>query len=68
VLYSDGLVEALDERGWPFGYERLAGELAELTHLGGGEIIAALLGVLDRHVGDRPLDDDLTLVVVDSRG
>jgi sigma-B regulation protein RsbU (phosphoserine phosphatase) len=66
VMYSDGLVEAVDDYGEPFGYERLAELLAESSRLGGGELTAAVLGALDRHVGDRSLTDDLTLVVVES--
>lgn len=66
VLYSDGLIEATDASGEPFGYERLAGLLAESSRIGGGELAAAVLGALDRHVGGRPLEDDLTLVVVEN--
>jgi serine phosphatase RsbU (regulator of sigma subunit) len=66
VLYSDGLVEAADDDGEPFGYERLAELLAESSRLDGRELTAAVLGALDRHVGDRSLTDDLTLVVVES--
>jgi serine phosphatase RsbU (regulator of sigma subunit) len=68
VLYSDGLPEAADDSGEPFGYERLKQVLDECGHLSGGEIAAAVLGALDRHVGDRELADDLTLVVVESGG
>lgn len=66
VLYSDGLVEGVDDDGEPFGYERLAELLSESSRLGGGELTAAVVGALERHVGDRPLTDDLTLVVVES--
>jgi serine phosphatase RsbU (regulator of sigma subunit) len=66
VLYSDGLVEATDGSGEPFGYERLARLLAESSQVGGGELAATVLGALDHHVGGRPLDDDLTLVVVEN--
>lgn len=66
VVYSDGLVEALDSRGEPFGFQRLADLLQVCVGLGGGEIVATVLGALDRHTGGGDLDDDLTLVVVDS--
>jgi sigma-B regulation protein RsbU (phosphoserine phosphatase) len=66
VLYSDGLVEATDASGEPFGYERLARLLAESPQVGGGELAATVLEALDHHVGDRQLDDDLTLVVVEN--
>jgi len=68
VVYSDGLVEALDQGGEPFGYQRLADLLAGSTTLGGGEIVAALLRALDRHLSGGELGDDLTLLVVDGGG
>jgi serine phosphatase RsbU (regulator of sigma subunit) len=68
VLYSDGLVEAPDSSGEPFGYQRLAEMLDECRQLGGGELSAAVLGALERHLGGRELADDLTLVVVESGG
>ena len=66
VLYSDGLVEATGVDGEPFGYGRLADLLAASRRLGGGELPAAVLGALDRYVGGRALEDDLTLVVVEN--
>jgi len=68
VLYSDGLVEATNAAGEPFGYERLEELLAGSQQVGGGELAATVLGALDRYVGGRPLDDDLTLVVVENAG
>jgi len=65
LLYSDGLVEATDGDGEPFTYERLARVVEESATLDGGELEAAILAALDRHVGGRPLDDDLTLLVVE---
>jgi serine phosphatase RsbU (regulator of sigma subunit) len=66
VMYSDGLPEAANDSGEPFGYQRLKQVLDECGQLSGAEISAAVLGALDRHVGDRELADDLTLVVVES--
>jgi serine phosphatase RsbU (regulator of sigma subunit) len=68
VLYSDGLPEAADPHGEPFGYQRLASVLDECGELSGNELAAAVLGALDLHVGDRELADDLTLLVVESSG
>ncbi|MCP3958442.1 MAG: PP2C family protein-serine/threonine phosphatase [bacterium] len=64
VLYSDGIPEAAgSENGDTFGFDRLAGLLAQpetpqVVH-------DRILRTLDRHLGDRAINDDLTLVVLD---
>ncbi|HEX4960718.1 MAG TPA: PP2C family protein-serine/threonine phosphatase [Thermoanaerobaculia bacterium] len=63
VLYTDGLPEAVDGQGKAaFGYERIRAAL----ELGGTaqEVHDGILQAFDRHVGDEPLRDDLTLQVV----
>lgn len=63
VLYTDGLPEAVDSLGkTAFGYERIRAAL----ELGGTpqEVHDAILRAFDRHVGDEPLRDDLTLEVI----
>lgn len=66
LLYSDGLPEALDgPDGEAFGFGRLRELLA-----GGGtpqEIHDRILEAFDSHVGDQPLADDVTLVVLHRR-
>jgi hypothetical protein len=66
VLYTDGLPEAVDSLGkTAFGYERIRAAL----ELGGSpqEVHDAILHAFDRHVGDEPLRDDLTLEVIERR-
>ena len=65
LLYSDGLVEATDQGGEPFSYERLAALVDGSAGKAAGELETELLTELDRFVGDRPLADDLTLLVVE---
>jgi serine phosphatase RsbU (regulator of sigma subunit) len=67
VLYSDGLVEACDAAGNPFGYERLQDVLVRYRGVGGPELLAALLAELDRHTAGHALGDDLTIVLVEHR-
>jgi serine phosphatase RsbU (regulator of sigma subunit) len=67
LLYSDGLVEAHDAAGNPFGYERLQEVLLRYREDGGPQVLAALLAELDHHVGGHPLGDDLTVVLVEHR-
>ena len=65
LLYSDGLVEATDESGEPFSYERLARLVEEGADLAGGELEISILAALDRVTGGAPLADDLTVLVVE---
>jgi hypothetical protein len=63
LLYSDGVPEALSgPQGEAFGFDRLQKLLVEAgtAH----EIHDRILGAFDAHVGDQPLADDLTLVVL----
>jgi hypothetical protein len=62
LLYTDGLAEALDAQGKEaFGYPRIAA----LARDGGSPqtVHERVLRAFDRHVGDEPLKDDLTLLV-----
>jgi serine phosphatase RsbU (regulator of sigma subunit) len=67
VLYSDGLVEARNASGAPFGYERLRDALIAQRDAGGLQLLGALLAELDRHLAGQPLGDDLTVVLVEHR-
>jgi|SRR6185295_17182520 len=63
VLYTDGLPEAVDALGkTAFGYERIQAAL----ELGGSPqtVHDNVLSSFDRHAGEEPLLDDLTLVVI----
>jgi len=64
ILYSDGLIEALDDRGEPFGFDRF--EEVILTHGGksAAEIREALLKSIRGFTRNRPPEDDQTLVVM----
>jgi serine phosphatase RsbU (regulator of sigma subunit) len=68
LLFTDGLTEAEDASGTPYGQERLAALLAE--HRDGGsaaELCADVLADLYRHRGEAPQEDDLTLVALVAR-
>jgi phosphoserine phosphatase RsbU/P len=63
LLYTDGLPEALDAQGnTAFGYEKVQAAL----QLGGTpqQVHDAIRRSFDLHVGDEPLRDDLTLLVI----
>jgi serine phosphatase RsbU (regulator of sigma subunit) len=62
LLYTDGLVEAVDGEARAFGYDRLSA----ILRMGGQPqaLHQEILATFDRHVGDEPLRDDLTLLVM----
>jgi serine phosphatase RsbU (regulator of sigma subunit) len=64
VFFSDGLVEAVDPRDEPFGFERFEAVLASNAAADAGTIRDALLAAVRAHAGDRPFDDDCTLMVL----
>ncbi len=66
VWLSDGLIEAVDARQEPFGYERILASLAGLAPDATG-IRDHLLAAIDEHTGGGPPDDDRTLVVMTYR-
>ncbi len=60
---SDGLIEATDERGEPFGYERLRAALRGPA-ASAAEVRNRLVAAAERHAGGRPTEDDKTLVAM----
>jgi hypothetical protein len=64
VLYSDGLIEAVDDDGDPFGFERFEKTLLASGPLSAEEMKKALLNAVRKFTRNRPPEDDQTLVVV----
>jgi sigma-B regulation protein RsbU (phosphoserine phosphatase) len=64
ILYSDGLIEALDDNGEPFGFDRFEETLLQSGHLSAEEIKKTLLAAVKKFTRNRPPEDDQTLVVV----
>ena len=65
VFYSDGFVEAVDPAGEQFGFERLQSCLRTRLKVPSEQLLAELLEELRSHTGGVPLDDDLTILVVE---
>jgi sigma-B regulation protein RsbU (phosphoserine phosphatase) len=64
TLCSDGLFEATDRNGNPYGFDRAREVLSAMGHRPALEIVDALLNDCRRHLGaEQPLDD-VTVVVV----
>jgi len=65
VLFSDGVVEAHAENSDDvFGFERLESVLTNSATRGVRGVCEAILEALERHTGGAPLEDDLTLLVL----
>jgi len=64
VLYSDGLIEALNDEGEPFGFERFEGVILSRGGKGADVLKQALLESVKSFTRNRPPEDDQTLVVV----
>lgn len=64
LLYTDGMVEATDGKRREFGIERLKKAFLAVRERPSAEITRALLDRVREFTGDRPAEDDRTVVVV----
>jgi sigma-B regulation protein RsbU (phosphoserine phosphatase) len=64
LLYTDGMTEAIDQRGELFG-RALLREIVRLNHdIPAQELCDRLLNTVQVYHGEAPQDDDITLVVI----
>jgi serine phosphatase RsbU (regulator of sigma subunit) len=63
VWLSDGLVEAADDSGKPFGYDRLEQAL-QGSSVSAAEVRDRLLAAEEAFTGGKPAEDDQTLVAM----
>jgi sigma-B regulation protein RsbU (phosphoserine phosphatase) len=64
LVYSDGLYEATDPAGTPYGFERPRQLLGESTMWNAAEVLERLVWDWRRHLAGSPSADDTTLVVL----
>ena len=64
VYLSDGIVEAQNDFGDPFGFDQLEKLLAEQTDRSPSVIRDVILNAVALHSGERPADDDRTVMVL----
>jgi sigma-B regulation protein RsbU (phosphoserine phosphatase) len=64
VYLSDGIVEAQDEHGEPFGFDQLEGLLSRSVDRSPSTIRDQILAAVARHCGTRPADDDRTVMIL----
>ena len=64
VFYSDGLIEAVDGNEDAFGFDRFEAVLRAHAAQGAAELRDAILAAVAAHAGNRPADDDRTLLIL----
>jgi sigma-B regulation protein RsbU (phosphoserine phosphatase) len=64
VLYTDGITEAADSRHKLYGLERLCEVVGQHWQDNAAAIKDAVIADVKRHIGEQPLYDDLTLIVI----
>jgi len=64
LFLTDGLVEAVDASGEPFGFERLEALLRQEASSDAGRLRDAVLEAVRAHAAGVPLEDDRTIVVL----
>ncbi|HYG65547.1 MAG TPA: PP2C family protein-serine/threonine phosphatase [Thermoanaerobaculia bacterium] len=64
AFVSDGLLEAMDASGTPYGFDAAKDVLQSSAGRSAGEIVETLMAAWRHHLGSRPTDDDTTVVIV----
>jgi phosphoserine phosphatase RsbU/P len=64
IFYTDGIVEAMNERKEIFGFERLLNVLQTAGPISAVELLREILNRIKRFTGNAPQHDDLTVIVV----
>jgi len=68
VLFSDGLFEATDPHGRPYGFDRLRELLGQISRRPASAILTAIMEDWRAHAGNEAPADDTTIVVVKRSG
>ncbi|AUI69964.1 SpoIIE family protein phosphatase [Beggiatoa leptomitoformis] len=64
VLFTDGITEAENEHGEFYGIDRLCQVIEEYKHASASLIQQAVMDDLNQYIGNAPVYDDITLVVL----
>jgi phosphoserine phosphatase RsbU/P len=65
LIYTDGAFEARNPADQELGMDRLEKALADLRDRPVGDALDALMALVSRHCGGRPVTDDVTVVMVE---
>jgi serine phosphatase RsbU (regulator of sigma subunit) len=63
-MYTDGVTEAMNEKGDLFTDERLLEECSKFQHASVEEMIAGILQQVRKHTGSRPQSDDIAMMAI----
>ena len=64
VIYTDGVIEARNEKGEEYGIDRFSELILKNGHLSAEEIVKTIQRSLTEFMGEMPLHDDTTVVVL----
>ena len=64
VLYTDGLVEVMNDRGETNGFDPVLDLLRKVEGQDADKVLASLVQHCDKYRGDAPTSDDITLLVL----
>ena len=64
AIYSDGITEAMNEQEEEFGEDRFAEVIAAHKNESSESIIQHILEEVEKHTGDMPQMDDMTLLII----
>lgn len=64
VSFSDGVTEAMDVLGEPYGDERFVEVLRAHVHESADELLRTVIAAVDRYADGAPQADDITLLLL----
>jgi serine phosphatase RsbU (regulator of sigma subunit) len=65
ILYTDGLIEAENMTGEMYSYEKLIEIIKKTVKLHTNEVKSEIMKDLNKHIGKAPIEDDITLMILD---
>ena len=64
IFYTDGISEAMNEKKWEFGEERLQTIINKNSNVLANELVTIIQSKISEFVGNTPQHDDLTMIIV----
>ncbi len=68
ILYTDGIVEAMNEKEEMFGFERLQDVVQEARSMSADSLLQEILDKVNEFAGAAAQHDDLTVIVINTVG